>query len=157
MSLGLRGTYDKILTANGPAQMLSYGFWSILVAGMFYQVDPMCFPDTLIIAWGLVGAMIIPATVWSNPTIQKYLLLVDMFLTAIVMTKFFMHEPHAAQHVVYHVNTATGWESSVRQAHMSGHSISQWFHGAALVWMSVHSVYLANLIQRQQLEKKRFK
>jgi hypothetical protein len=157
MSLGLRGTYDKVMSANGPAQMLSYGFWSVLVAGMFYQVDPMCFPDSLIITWGLLGLAVIPAAVWGAPSLLKYILLLDMFVTAVVLAKFVMHEPHVVQQAVYHIQTATGWSSSTRGHEMNTHSISQWFHGAALVWMSFHSLYLANLIQRQQLEKKRFK
>lgn len=156
MGLGIKGTYDKVMSANGPAQMLTYGFWSVLVAGMFYQVDPMCFPDHLILTWGLLGFAVIPAAIWGSPNMLKYTLLLDMFVTAVILTKFFMHEPHVAQHAIYHFNTANGWESSTRQTHMEGHTIAEWFHGAALVWMSLHSLYLANLIQRQQLEKKRF-
>jgi hypothetical protein len=155
MSLGLKGTYQKVMSANGPAQMLTYGFWSVIIAGMFYGVDRMCFPDWLILLWGCAGAMVIPVTIWSNQTILKYTLLFDMFLTAIILSKFMMHEPHSAQSLTYFVNTANGMIAAVRPTNVE-HSISQWFHGVSLVWMSLHSLYLANLTHRQILEKKRF-
>lgn len=155
MSLGIKGTYDKVMSANGPAQMLTYAFWSVLVAGMFYGVDPMCFPNWLIILWGAAGAAIVPVTIWCNKTVLKYTLLFDMILTAVIMAKFFMHEPHSMD-VVYYSSSITGMEPVLRNNMHTGHSISEWFHGLALIWMSFHSLYLANLTHRQILEKKRF-
>jgi hypothetical protein len=155
MSLGLKGTYQKVMSANGPAQMLTYGFWSVIIAGMFYGVDRMLFPDWLVLLWGCIGAIIIPVTIWCSKTILKYTLLFDMFLTAIILSKFMMHEPHSAQSLTYFVNTANGMIAAVRPTNVE-HSISQWFHGVSLVWMSLHSLYLANLTHRQILEKKRF-
>ena len=154
MGLGLKGTYEKVASANGPAQMLTYGFWGAIVAGMFYGVDPSCFPNWMIIAWGATSAAVIPATIWCSQTHLKFLLLFDTVFSAYILALLAMHVPHPPD-AVYHVNTLQGYEV-VKRGMMMKHDVSEWFHGIALLWMSFHSLYLANLTQRQILEKKRF-
>ena len=36
-ALGLKGTVNSVVSANGPAQMLTYSFWGMLIAGMMYD------------------------------------------------------------------------------------------------------------------------
>jgi len=153
MMTGLRKTYKQVSNANGPAQMLTYSFWGVIVAGMFFRVDPSCFPDWLIISWGVASAAVIPITVWGSKSLLKFILLIDTVLSAYVLTLLLMHTPHTTE-FVYSIATAEGRTSVTRG--MVHHSISEWFHTLALVWMSFHSLYLANLTQRQILEKKRF-
>lgn len=155
MSLGLSGTIDKIKTANGPAQMVGYSFWGILVAGMFYGVDPSCFPDWLILLWGGASLAILPTTVWGSSRLLVNVLLLDMILSTYVFGLFLTHQPHT-QEFLYMVNGINGYQSAMRNSMQMGHTLSEWFHAYALIWMSMHSLYLANLTQRQILERKRF-
>lgn len=82
-------------------------------------------------------------------TALKAVLVADMALSAIVLAIYAMHEPHFVSTMVYNVK-ADG--SYVKLEH----SVTEWFTMAMLVWMTMHSAYLANLIQRQLLEEKRF-
>ena len=153
MMTGLKNTYHQVLNANGPAQMLTYAFWGVIVAGMFFRVDPSCFPDWLIISWGAVSAAVIPVTVWGSKNLLKYTLLLDTVFSAYILALLMLHSPHT-QEFVYSIATVEGRTTASRG--MAQHSISEWFHTLAVVWMSFHSLYLANLTQRQILEKKRF-
>jgi hypothetical protein len=155
LSLGLSGTLDKIKGANGPAQIISYSFWGVLIAGMFYGIDPSCFPNWLITSWGAVSLAILPIMIWGSRSALLVTLLVDMVLSAYILALFFMHQPHLVE-PVYMVNGINGYVSSMRNSMQMGHSVSEWFHGYALIWMSLHALYLANLTQRQILERKRF-
>lgn len=150
---GLKNTYHQVLNANGPAQMLTYAFWGVIVAGMFFRVDPSCFPDWLIISWGAASAAVIPVTVWGSKNLLKYTLLLDTVFSAYILALLMLHSPHN-QEFIYSIATVEGITTASRG--MVHHSISEWFHTLALVWMSFHSLYLANLTQRQILEKKRF-
>ena len=66
--IGLKNTYQKVMRANGPAQMLTYAFWGVLMAGMFQGVCDMCFPAELLIAWGLISL--------SGPTTHRIYVLI---------------------------------------------------------------------------------
>lgn len=149
--LGLKNTYNRVMRANGPAQMLTYAFWGVLMAGMFHGVDEKAYPAELLMFWGLVSASVVPITIWCSPWVLRNVLLLDVVVSAYIMVVFLTHEPHAVQNV-YHVMTIDGM--SIRDA--SGHSMSDWFHASALIWMTLHATYLADLINRQILEKKRF-
>ena len=151
-SLGLKKTYQKVMTANGPAQMLTYAFWGVLMAGMFRGVCDMCFPDSLLIFWGCVSAAVVPITVWGTRTWLRNVLLLDVVISAYIMVVFLTHEPHTAE-MVYYTMSVDGMSAADRG---HGHSLSDWFHAAALIWMTFHAVYLAGLTNRQILEKKRF-
>jgi len=155
VSLGLSGKLDTIKGANGPAQMVSYSFWGALIAGMFYGIDPSCFPNWLIASWGAVSLAILPIMVWCSRSTLLVALLVDMVLSTYILALFFMHQPHLAE-PTYMIHGANGYTSAMRSSMQMGHSVSEWFHGYALICMSLHSLYLANLTQRQLLERKRF-
>jgi hypothetical protein len=150
--LGLRKTYAKVMSANGPAQMLTYGFWGVLMAGMFWGVCDMCFPPELLIFWGAISAAVVPITVWGTPAMLRNILLLDVVVSAYIMVVFLTHEPHVAE-FVYYTPSVDGMDMAHRG---SGHGLSDWFHAAALIWMTLHAVYLADLTNRQILERKRF-
>lgn len=153
-ALGFKGTVHSVITANGPAQMLTYSFWGVLIAGMFYDYCDMCIPNELIIFWGGISAIITPAVMWFRREILKNLLILDFVVSAIILAIFVMHEPHSTTPVYYSMG-ANGSVAAVRPT-TDGHSVSDWFHASALVWMCLHALYLANLTQRQILERKRF-
>jgi hypothetical protein len=149
---GVRDTYKKVMSANGPAQMLTYAFWGVLMAGMFQGVCDMCFPPELLIFWGAISAMVVPITIWGSKAWLRNILLIDVVVSAYIMTVFLTHEPHATG-FVYYTPSINGMDEAVRGM---SHSLSDWFHAAALVWMTLHAVYLADLTNRQILERKRF-
>jgi hypothetical protein len=153
MMTGLNRAYQQISNDNGPAQLITYSFWGVILAGLFYGVDPSCFSNELIILWGLASAAVVPITFWGNKTLLKFILLFDTVFTAYILALLLMHTPHT-QEFVYSISTLQGIKEASRG--VSTQSISEWFHVGALVWMSFHSIYLANLTQRQLLEKKRF-
>jgi predicted membrane-bound mannosyltransferase len=153
-ALGLKGTIGSVLSANGPAQMLTYSFWGALIAGMFYDYCDMCIPNELIIFWGLLSAAITPVVVWFSKTYLKNLLLLDFVVSAVIFMMFITHEPHSTAPVYYSMS-ANGMTAAARPS-MEGHSVSDWFHASALIWMCLHALYLANLTQRQILERRRF-
>ena len=151
-SLGVKNTYHRVMRANGPAQMLTYAFWGVLMAGMFHGVCELCFPPELLITWGLISFSVVPATIWCRPWVLRNVLLLDVVVSAYILIVFLRHEPHTVQSV-YQVMTIDG----MRVRDTGGHSVSDWFHVSALIWMTLHAVYLADLTNRQILEKRRFK
>lgn len=151
--LGIRGTYHKVMSANGPAQMLTYSFWGVLMAGMFSGLCEGCYTDELLLFWGAVSASVVPITIWAKPIWLRNILLVDVVVSAYILVLFLLPDPHMAMENVYYTSTATGMTESTRG---SSHSISDWFHAVSVIWMTLHAVYLADLTNRQILEKKRF-
>lgn len=149
---GLRGTYQKVVSANGPAQMLTYAFWGVLMAGMFQGVCDKCFTPELLAFWGVISASVAVATVWFPLSWLRNLLLLDVVVSAYILTVFLLHEPHVTE-FVYMAMTNEGMKT---RPSSTGHSMSDWFHASALIWMTLHAVYLADLTNRQLLEKKRF-
>ena len=151
-ALGVKKTYQKVMTANGPAQMLTYAFWGVLMAGMFRGVCEVCFPDSLLMFWGAVSAAVVPITIWCSREWLRNILLFDVIISAYVLFKFMMFEPMDMQ-PMYYTMTVSGMEAGHKS---EPHSVSDWFHFSALIWMTLHALYLADLTNRQILEKKRF-
>lgn len=149
---GLKVTYKKVMSANGPAQMLTYSFWGVLMAGMFQGVCDICFPPELLLFWGTVSAAVVPITIWGSKGWLRNILLVDVVVSAYIMVVFLTHEPHTQEYVYYTLGSQ-GMEMANRG---QSHSLSDWFHASALIWMTLHALYLADLTNRQILEKKRF-
>lgn len=151
--LGLRRTYDKVVTANGPAQILTYSFWGILMAGMLHGVCEMCIPNELLLFWGATSAVIVPITIWGSQIWLRNFLLLDVVLSCYILMVILMHEPHTIE-PIYHSFGVDGISTHQRE---SGHgSLSEWFHVVSLIWMTFHAVYLADLVNRQALEQRRF-
>lgn len=153
MPLGVSETYKKVMSANGPAQMLTYAFWGVLMAGMFHGVCDMCIPDSLLICWACASAGVAFATIWLGRWHLRNMILLDVFLSAWVLVIFMMHEPHVTE-FVYYTSSMDGMNERSTASHKP---LSEWFHIGALVWMALHGMYLADLTHRQILERKRFK
>lgn len=147
--LGLKGFTQKVLSANGPAQIVSYSFWGVLVAGSLWDFCNECLPNALLALWGGVSALVLVAAIWASKCVLKGVLVADMVISMIVLFMYGMHDPHYVSTMVYNVaqdGTFIKIEGDIEHG----------FTMAMLVWMVMHSAYLANLIQRQQLEQERF-
>ena len=150
---GIRGTIEKVRNANGPAQHLACAMSGLIMAGMFVgHVD-----SHLICLWGTMSILVAVATVWFSRVLLKYTLLADFFLSMVVLFQYLMYEAPKPMHPVYHVMTADGMSTATRPTdpmHMT--MVDEIAHAGALVWLALWSLYLANLVQRQILERKRF-
>ncbi len=150
---GIRGTIEKVRNANGPAQHLACAMSGLIMAGMFVgHVN-----SHLICIWGTMSILVAVATVWFSRVLLKYTLLADFFLSMVVLFQYMMYEAPKAIHPVYHVMTADGMSTATRPndpIHMT--MVDEVAHAAALIWLALWSLYLANLVQRQILERKRF-
>lgn len=145
----LRAFTKKVLNANGPAQIVSYSFWGVLIAGMMWNFCPEHLPNAVLALWGGVSAGVLVVAVFGSKRALKGFLLADMAISGVVLAVYGMHDPHYVAQMVYNV-AADGSFIKVEG------DIEHGFTLAALVWMLLHSAYLANLIQRQQLEQERF-
>ncbi len=150
---GLKGTLEKVRNANGPAQHLSCAMSGLIMAGMFVgHVDSM-----LICIWGTMSILVAVATIWFSRLFLKYTLLADFFLSMIVLFQYMMYEAPKPMHPVYHVMTFDGMTKVTRPNDaMQMTTVDEVAHSAALIWLAVWSLYLANLVHRQILERKRF-
>jgi preprotein translocase subunit SecG len=148
----LKTFISKVINANGPAQIVSYSFWGVLVAGMYWDFCDDCVPNELLLAWGALSAAVLVASIWGTREHQKYLLISDMVLSAVIMCMILLHEPHTAT-ITYTVDAS----GTILNKVVADSLVSEWFHVLALMWMTFHSLYLANLTQRQILERARFK
>jgi hypothetical protein len=150
---GLRGTFHKVRTANGPAQHLACAVCGLIMAGMFVNHVN----TTLVCFWGGLSLAVILATVWMPRVLLKYTLLADFFLSMVVLFQYVMKPDPTVFTPVYHVMTASGMQQANRPTHILSMSmVEQYAHMAALIWLALWSLYLANLVQRQILEHKRF-
>jgi len=136
----------KVASANGQAQIVSYSLWGVLLAGMFWDACPDHVPNPVLAAWGALSLACLPVAIWAPKKILQVLLVADMVLTTVIAAMYFAHDPEATT-LVYKVQESGEFVQS---------SVSMVFSEIALVWMIAHSLYLANLIQRQILEAKRF-
>lgn len=141
------------MSANGQAQMLTYSFWGVLMAGMLSGVCDMCITPTMLMTWGAVSILVAYATVWMDKKWLRNILLVDTALSAWILAILVFHEPHNVD-PVYYSFSVDGISS--RSVSSDGHSVSDWFHILSLIWMTLNGIYLADLTNRQLLETRRF-
>ncbi len=149
-ALGIKGTYEAIRSANGPAQHIAISLVGLTYAGMFIDMVP----DVILWAWVVSSVFVLIATVWLKKVWLKRSLLLDFTLSCMVLTFYFMHDPAPAG-PIYHVMTADGMQVGTRSAHGMS-MIDKFSHALACVMMAGWSLYLSNLVQRQILEAKRF-
>ena len=157
--LGLRGTWEAIKTANGPAQHILYGLWGFIIAGMYLD---MGVPNSLVGAWAVSSLITIIVVIWMSKEVLKRILLLDVGLTALVLglyvSEAYLIKPMVME-PIYHVNTAQGMEL-VQRAGVGLHDLASWSmfisHIVPCLVLILHGIYLANLVERQELEKKRF-
>ena len=147
--LGLRGTYEAIRTANGPAQHLAAAITGVIYAGMFVDMVP----NPILISWAAVSVLIIGAVVWLDKKWLMILLIIDFVLSCMVLSFYLMHDPAPVGPVYYNMNNG----NMVRYAPMQNEMgmIDMFAHSVASVVMALWSLYLANLVMRQRLERQR--
>lgn len=142
----LKQFYKSIINANGPAQVLGYSFWGVLMAGMLWDFDPKELNHFLLSGWAAISVLVLLASIFCSKKITQDILLLDMVVSAVVLAIVAMHHDDMMR-VMYTVQS---------DGHFVKSYVSHWFTVAGLCWMTVHGAYLANLLQRQRLESKRF-
>lgn len=146
----LNSFIQKILSANGPAQLLGYSAWGVILAGMLWDYAPDYLHQELLLAWGGASLAILPIAIWCSKRLLQYTLMVDMVLSMVVLALYSMYEPQFSTEITYRVDNS----GMIGEKLM--HDISCLFTQAGILFMTMHSAYLANLTQRQILETKRF-
>ena len=149
-SLGIKGTYHAIRSANGPAQHIAVSLVGLTYAGMFIGMVP----DVILWAWVASSVLVLLATIWLKKVWLKRSLLLDFTLSCMVLTFYFMHDP-APSGPIYHVMAVDGMQMANRGGHGMD-MIDKFSHALACVMMAGWSLYLSNLVQRQLLEAQRF-
>ncbi len=149
-ALGIKGTYQAIRSASGPAQHIAVSMVGLTYAGMFVGMVP----DVILWAWVASSALVLIATIWFKKIWLKRSLLLDFTLSCMVLTFYFMHDP-APSGPIYHVMTSDGMHAATRGNHGMS-MIDKFSHALACVMMAGWSLYLSNLVQRQMLEAQRF-
>lgn len=149
-ALGIKGTYQAIRSANGPAQHIAVSLVGLTYAGMFVGMVP----SAILWSWVASSALVLVSTVWLRKVWLKRSLLLDFTLSCIVLALYFMHDAMPAT-PIYHVMTVNG----MVEAHTGQHGMSmidKFSHGLACIMMATWSLYLSNLVHRQLLEAERF-
>lgn len=131
-----RQVFNQIKNANGPAQHVTFAIWGMIMAGMYAGLGPSLW---LVTAWFLTSMAMIPTLLFMPRIWLERVILIDVMQTTAVLTLYLTHE--AVHHPMY----------------SSAHNVWDSFaHIAGPIFMILHGVYLANLVQRQRLEKLRF-
>lgn len=149
-ALGVKGTYQAIRSANGPAQHIAVALVGLTYAGMFIGMVP----DVILWAWVASSVLVLIATVWLKKVWLKRSLILDFTLSCMILTFYFMHEPEPTG-PIYYVMAADGMQMADRGGH-GMNAIDKFSHALACVMMAGWSLYLSNLVQRQLLEAQRF-
>lgn len=151
-SLGIKGTINAIKSANGPAQHFALSITGLIMAGMFFEMV-----DTrIVLLWAFSSFLVVFATVWLPRIALKYILITDFFLSMIVCFQYLMYEEPKPMHPVYYSIGVNGMSQAARPTmEMSMSHVETVAHVVAVIWLSIWSLYLANLTHRQILERKR--
>ena len=141
---------DKVLSANGPAQIVGYSVWGVVLAGMLWDFDPDQLYQELLAVWGGMSLLVLPLAIWGTRKQLQYALVFDMVLSMIVLSVYTMYDPEFATQMVYRVDDKGNFWKVEQE-------VSCIFTNIAILWSVAHSAYLANLFQRQELESRRFR
>jgi len=136
----------RCLNANGPAQIVGYAVWGVVLAGMLWDFDPKELYRGLLSAWAIISVLVLVSCIWLSKKITQELMLLDMVISAIILSIVAMHDPDI-ERVMYTYGN---------DGHFVKTMVSDWFTMAGLGWMVIHGAYLANLLQRQRMECQRF-
>lgn len=147
--LGLRGTYRAVRSANGPAQHIACAVIGITYAGMFYHMVP----TPILTGWVVTSVLVAVSVVWLSKKILKLSLIADFVLSMLVLTFYLMHDPAPSGPVYY--SMGMGGVARYAPTEMPMNIIEMFSHGLASVIMALWSLYLANLVSRQELERQR--
>lgn len=139
----------RVRSANGPAQIVGYSIWGVVLAGMLWDFDPDYLNQHLLLVWGLTSFCVLPIAIWCKKSVLQIALVADMLLSMLVLVYYFMYDPEFATQMIYRVDDQGNFWKVEKD-------VSCIFTQIALAWSVIHSAYLANLIQRQELESRRF-
>lgn len=150
--LGIKGTIDAIKSANGPAQHVALSITGLIMAGMFFEMVNVW----IVLLWAVSSFLVIFATVWLPKITLQYILITDFFLSMIVCFQYLMYEEPKPMAPIYYSMGANGMSQAARPTmEMSMSHVETAAHVVAVIWLSLWSLYLANLTHRQILERKR--
>jgi len=149
MMLGLRGTYQAIRTANGPAQHIAAATVGLSYCSMFYRMVP----DPILIAWAGASVLVAVSVVWLSKKILMIALLSDFVLSMLVLMFYLMHDPAPIGPVYYSANL--GGVARYAPQEMSMSMIEMFSHALSCAMIAGWTLYLANLVMRQRLEAQR--
>lgn len=135
--MSLKKTLQSLRSANGTAQHIMLGIWGVVIAGMYAG---MGVPDALLVLWTALSMAVIGATVWLSKLILKRLLIADVYISVAVLVLYLTHTRHAEVHM----------------GQLHHHHVDIGSHVVAVLILIVHGLYLADLTNRQILERKRF-
>ena len=147
--LGIKGTYQAVRSASGPAQHIACSLVGLTYAGMFVGMVP----DPILTAWALLSVTVLVAVVWLPKIVLKYALLADFVVSALVLSFYLLHDPKPVGFVYYSLTPGGMTSHSPGMSAMT--LIDQICHSAAVIMMACWSLYLANLVHRQLLEATR--
>ena len=145
----LKHFIDRVRSANGPAQIVGYSVWGVVLAGMLWDFDPEHLHQELLLIWGFTSFLVLPVAIWCSKRVLQFTLVFDMILSMMVLSLYFTYDPEFATQMIYRVDDAGNFWKVEKD-------VSCIFTQAALIWSVIHSAYLANLTQRQELESRRF-
>ena len=57
---------EKVRSANGPAQIVGYSLWGVILAGMLWDFDPTQLHQELLGLWGAVSLAVLLAAIWGS-------------------------------------------------------------------------------------------
>lgn len=147
--LGIRGTYEAIRYASGPAQHIACSIVGLTYAGMFVDMVP----EFILVMWAALSVLVMVSVVWLPKIVLKYSLLADFVASALVLSFYLLHEPEPSGFVYYSFSMAGATSHAPAMSAMT--LIDTMSHSIAVVMMACWSLYLANLVHRQMLEKQR--
>lgn len=160
--LGFWGTIDAIKNASGVAQHILYGIWGFIIAGMYIDIGS---PILIVGTWAVFSILTILAVFVLSKNLLKKILLIDVLLTAIVLglyvsnTEFMIHSEAIAN--IYYTTSIDG--KMIIANRSTPMLVNSWqttlnfiSHVLPCLVLILHGIYLANLIQRQELQRKRF-
>ena len=97
--------------------------------------------------------MVAVSVIWLSKRILLGALLADFVLSMLVLTFYLMHDPAPNGSVYYTAHL--GGVTRYAPQEMSMNMIEMFSHGLACGIMAAWSLYLANLVHRQMLERQR--
>jgi hypothetical protein len=122
--LGLSGLQKALRSANGPAQHLLMGVWGLITTAGFYEVG---IPAYLLITWALASLAVVYCTIWTAKPALLRVLKLDTMLSIMVLCLYLYEE------------------------YTTGITTPIFFAGRVVAGsvLSLHGLYLVDLVQRQ--------
>jgi hypothetical protein len=149
-SLGIRGTYAAIKSANGTGQNIAAALVGLTYAGM------PCFfvPTIALYLWTASSLAVLMSTIWLSKAWLARALTVNFLVSCVVLSFYLLHDL-APSSPIYYVMKIDGMDAVSRSNHRMPlmDSVS---YGLGCIIVATWSLYLSNLAHRQMFEAERF-